>query len=118
MAKKLTTKQKKMVSEILACGNIAEGCRKAKSTRQYFYKLLRSNDLFKKTYEDSLAGIENIYKKHLRLLAEKSISTLEDALDDEKERVKVALAIITNNLRLDELDILKRLETLEAEYEN
>jgi molybdenum-dependent DNA-binding transcriptional regulator ModE len=113
--KKLTIKQLKILAEIIKLGSIMQGCKAANSSRSYFYKLLRTNPLFKEQYTEAIAGIKNTYTSHIRLLSEKSCQVLEDALKDEKVKIRVAEQILKMNLKLDELSGLHELEKLERE---
>jgi hypothetical protein len=114
---KLTTKQLKLLSAMFTEPTFAAACKKA-NIGQRTGERYRSLPLFVHEYELMKRQLFEQSSNRLRELSSKSISVLENILDDENatnsDKIKVAKMLLDNSFRVaEDEDIMKRLDRIE-----
>ena len=111
----LSEKQTKAIVAILQSRTIAEGCRKAKISRETFYTWLKES-AFKAEFEGQGKEIIDFALHELKTASREAVEVLRGLLKSGQDgiRYKAATAIIENVLKSLELEGLNnRIEALE-----
>lgn len=111
----LSDKQTKIIVAILQSRTIAEGCRKAKISRETFYEWLK-DETFKAEFEKQRREIIDLSLHELKTASREAVDVLRGLLISKKDgiRFRAATTIIENVIKSLELeDLNKRIEALE-----